>query len=88
MDILIFAAGLGDLKTDLMDDWLAPLFIIVVAVFSIVFLKDRAWMKLLGFVGIAAVVGMLMFGSETLFGKDGAATTLATNTASDIARDD
>ena len=81
----VFAAGLEGLKNTILDQWLAPAFVIFVAVLAIKFLKDRQWMQLLGFVGIAAVVGLLMFGSEGLFGKDGSATSVAKDAATQVA---
>lgn len=67
----IFADGLTGLKDTAMNDWITPLFIVGVAVFAIIFIKDRKWMQLIGFVGIAAIVGGLVFGGDSLFGSDG-----------------
>lgn len=65
------AAGLSELWNDVLKNWIGPVFIAAVAVFAIVFVKDRAWMKLIGFVGIAAIVGVLVFAGESLFGSGG-----------------
>lgn len=80
MDILNYlvefqAAGISDLWTKILADWITPIYLAAVAVFAIIFLKDRAWMKLIGFVGIAAVVGVLVFAGKSLFGGESAGLT-------------
>lgn len=66
----IHAAGIDGLWTTILNDWITPIYLAAVAVFAIIFLKDRAWMKLIGFVGIAAVVGVLVFAGKALFGGE------------------
>lgn len=79
------AAGLTDLWRKVLTNWITPLYIAAVAVFAIIFLKDRAWMKLIGFVGIAAVVGVLVFAGSEIFGnKDKGLTGVAKKAAKDI----
>lgn len=63
--------GLGSLWKDVKSQWLAPLFLAVVAVMAVVFVKNRQWTALISFVGIAVVVAALMFGGASLFGTDG-----------------
>lgn len=85
MTIEIPAAGLVDLWNNVLKGWLTPIYLAAVAVFAIFFLKDRAWMKLLAFVGIAAVVGVLIFAGSEIFGnKDSGLTGVAKNAAKDI----
>lgn len=82
---VIYGAGLSDLWNNVLADWIKPIYLAAVAVFAIVFLKDRAWMKLIGFVGIAAVVGVLVFAGESLFGgKDASLTKVAADKAGEI----
>lgn len=76
--------GLGDLWSTILEDWLTPIYLAAVAVFAIVFLKDRAWMKLISFVGIAAVVGVFVFFGDEIFGDGGSLTGTATDLAGDI----
>lgn len=71
------AGGLSELWNTVLKDWIGPVFFAAVAVFAIVFIKDRAWMKLIGFVGIAAIVGVLVFAGEDLFGSDGSLKSVA-----------
>lgn len=79
------AAGLSDLQSKILTNWIGPLFILGVAVFALVFIKDRAWMKLIAFVGIAAVVGTLIFAGSELFGsKDKGLTKVAKDAANQV----
>lgn len=64
----IVAGGLNQFWNNILKNWITPIFIAMVAVFALFFIKDRAWMKLIGFVGIAAVVGVLVFAGGDLFG--------------------
>jgi hypothetical protein len=90
MDILnnliaIQGAGIADLWNNVLLNWITPLYLAAVAIFAIIFLKDRAWMKLIGFVGIAAVVGVLVFGGKALFGSTSSGLTgVATGAANSI----
>lgn len=77
-------AGLSGLQDTIISDWLGPVFIVAVAAFAIVFIKDRAWMKLIGFVGIAAIVGVLIFAGEAFFGEDGSLKGVAETAGKDI----
>lgn len=77
-------SGLQGLWNKLMTGYVQWIFIGAVAIFSLVFIKDRKWMQLLSFVGIAAIVGVLIFGGEALFGKDKGITKAATSVAKEI----
>ena len=67
----INVVGLNSLYNEVVQKWIGPLMLIAVAVFAIVFIKDRAWMKLISFVGIAAVVAVLIYAGPALFGNNG-----------------
>lgn len=91
MDILNYAVefhaagGINDLWTNILANWITPIYLAAVAVFAIMFLKDRAWMKLIGFVGIAAVVGVLIFAGRALFGSaDSGLTGVAKDAATQV----
>lgn len=71
-------AGLSGLSDYLLNNWLAPLYFIALAVFAIVFLRNTSWTKIVSFIGVAAVVGVLMFAGPVIFGKDGNITKEAT----------
>lgn len=79
------AAGIADLWNNVLVNWITPLYVAAVAIFALMFLKDRAWMKLIGFVGIAAVVGVLVFAGSTMFGgEDTGLTKVAVDAAKEI----
>ena len=64
-------AGLGDLQKTLVSNWIGPAFFIVVAGFAIKFIVSRQFRELAGFLGIAAIVALLIFNAGGLFGTDG-----------------
>lgn len=74
---VIHAQGLSGFTTTVIDNWLGPVFILGIAAFAIMFIKNRQWTQLISFVGIAAVVGVLIFAGASFFGKDGNLTTAA-----------
>ena len=84
LNAALVGAGLGNLWTGLRDNWLGPLFLGAVAIFAIMFIKDRAWTKLIAFVGIAAIVGVLIFAGAQLFGPNGSLTKVAGDVAGQI----
>lgn len=76
----IYAAGGGGLNSlwdTIKSDWLGPIYFAAIACFALVFIKDRAWMKLLTFIGVAAIVGVLIFMGEDFFGNNGQLTKAA-----------
>jgi len=81
---VIPAAGLNELWNSLRSGWVTPIFIAAVAIFAIMFIKDRSWTKLIGFIGIAAIVGVLIFAGPALFGDGGALTGTAEKAAKQI----
>lgn len=76
LNTMVFDLGLANLWDMILKNWLTYIYVGAVAFFAVVFLKDRAWMKLIGFFGIAAVVGILIFGGKALFAGDGSGGTL------------
>ena len=64
--------GLGELKNNLIKDWIGPIYLLVVAVVGILIAKEREFRKLAAFLGIAALVGVLVFAGSQLFGNKGA----------------
>ena len=69
--LLANTAGLGTLQKTLVSNWIGPAFFIVVAGFAIKFIVSRQFRELAGFLGIAAVVALLIFNAGGLFGTDG-----------------
>ena len=75
---LFFAEGLMTLYEKFVDNWLGPIYLITVAIFSVVFLKDR---KLFSFIAIATIVAILIFFTKTFFSKEGKITTAVKSAA-------
>lgn len=82
--IIEMNGGLNGFWNNILKNWITPIFLAAVAIFAIVFIKDRAWMKLIGFIGIAAVVGVLVFAGSTFFGPNGSLTGVAEDAASEV----
>lgn len=70
-NVLILAQGLTGVRDVLVNDWVGPGYVIAIGVVSLLFIKDRAWMKLFSFLGIAAVVAIPIFLGGELFSEDG-----------------
>lgn len=84
MSLLVLGAGLSELYSTLVNDWLGPAYLITLAVFAIMFLKDREFRKLLSYVAIATIVAVLIFAGNALFGSNGSITRAAKNTATKV----
>lgn len=82
--VQIYGTGLSELQNTALNNWIQPIFLVAIAVFAIIFIKDRAWMKLIGFIGIAAVVAIPVFMGETFFGSDGKLSGVAEGAANQI----
>ena len=81
---LVNAVALSSLYNTVIQQWVGPLVLAGIAVFAVIFLKDRAWMKLVSFVGIAAVVALLVYGGPILFGSGGTLTNTAKGIATEV----
>lgn len=78
------ASGLNGIVNELKDNWLAPVFILIVAGVSIMFLVQRELRKLAVFLVIAMLVGVLLFFGEAIFGKNGNLTNWGKKQATSI----
>lgn len=76
--------GLNGLWENVRDNWMGPIFFAAVAFYAFTFLKDRAWMKLVTFLGIAAIVGVLLFAGDSILGKDSGLQKNVKDLAEDI----
>lgn len=63
------AAGLQSAWETIRDNWLGYILFGLIAFGAIKFIMERAWMKLIAFIGIAMVVSVLVFQGDTFFGK-------------------
>lgn len=72
---LFFAEGLMTLYEKFVENWLGPIYLITVAIFSVVFLKDRKFRELFSFIAIATIVAVLIFFTKEFFSKKGKITS-------------
>lgn len=80
MDLLLFLAsdpGLNRVQTNLVSNWIGPALFIVVGAIAIKFIISRQFRELAGFLGIAAVVALIIFNTDRLFGQRGIFTKIA-----------
>lgn len=82
--MVLNANGLSKITKDLLDNWIAPVFIVVVAAVALTFLFKREFRNLATFLIIAAVVGAMIFFGDMLFGKNGTFSKLAKDSAQTI----
>lgn len=75
-DSLILGAGLQSLYNGVLNNWLKPAFLIMVAVGAFMFIRSQQLTKLVLFLVVCAVVGVLIFFGDGLFGKDGAVSKM------------
>ena len=80
MNLLSFLAadpGLQNVQTNLISNWIGPAFFIVVGALALKFIISRQFRELAGFLGIAAVVALIVFNTDRLFGQNGIFTKIA-----------
>lgn len=63
--------GLAGVQNNLVSNWVGPAFLIVVAVIAVKFVVSRQFRELAGFLAIAAIVALLVFNADSLFGSEG-----------------
>lgn len=78
------ASGITTLMNQLLDGWIGPAFIFIVAAVSLTFLFKRQFRELATFAIIAAIAGAMIFFGMELFGKSGTFSTLAKDGAQTI----
>ena len=81
---LFLLSGLNGLVETLTQNWLGPVFLIMVAGFSLAFLKNREFRGLIVFAIVAIIVALFIFMPGKLFGKDGKLTKQADNVVDSI----
>ena len=84
---LFLGAGLSSLWDSIKDNWIAPLFFAAVAVGAFMFIKSQQITKLIMFLVVAAIVGVLIFFGSDMFGEGGALSNVFKNTADKVAKD-
>lgn len=66
--------NLNNLVNGLINNWIGPAFILIVAVVGLTLAWKRKFNELAMFAGVAAVAALLIFFGPMLFGKDGILT--------------
>ena len=84
---LVLGAGLNDLWKSVRDNWIQPVFLAAVAVGAFMFIKSQQITKLIMFLVVAAIVGVLIFFGDKLFGSDGALKNMFGSTAKKVGDD-
>ena len=69
--------GLNGLVKVLTENWIGPVFLIMVAGFALAFLKNREFRALIVFAIIAIIVALFIFMPDKIFGKKGKLTNQA-----------
>ena len=67
----LILAGLDTLRSTLVQQWIGPAALLVIAALSIKFLIDRNFRMLASFVIIGAIVAVLIYGTDLFFGQNG-----------------
>lgn len=67
----LILAGLDTLRSTLVQQWIGPVALLVIAALSIKFLIDRNFRMLASFVIIGAIVAVLIYGTDLFFGQNG-----------------
>lgn len=78
------AQGLSGVYSQVVNNWIGPLFLILVAGVSITFIMRREFRQLISFLVIAVIVALLVFAGEAFFGSGGSLTNVAKREAQQI----
>ena len=81
---LPLGAGLEGLSKTLVDQWIGPIYIVIVAVVAITLLLKKEIRGLVAFLIVAIICGLLVYFGKDLFGSSGKLTGAAKKAAGDI----
>lgn len=82
--VLVPGAGLEGIRNTLVNSWLGPLALIIIAVVAIILLWQRKIMAFAGFALVATLATMLIFMGGDFFGSDGTLTTTGKDLTSKV----
>ena len=75
LDTLIIGAassnGLNGLWNGILQNWITPVYLAAIAIGAFMFIRSQQLTKLIMFLVVAAIVGVLIFGGRALFGDKG-----------------
>lgn len=66
-------AGLQGTSSMIIKNFIGPVFILLIAVFGLLSLKDRKWASAFSLFGLAAVLSLVVFNADKIFGSGGVA---------------
>lgn len=75
--LIVFVGGFSALQSALIQDWIGPIFLTVIAAFSINFIIKRQVRELAAFAAIGAIAAVMIYGTGTIFGENGLLTNIA-----------
>lgn len=81
---LPLGAGLSGLSDKLVNDWIGPIYIVLVAVVAITLLMKKEIRALVAFLVVAVICGLLVYFGKDLFGSSGRLTKSAKDAAGSI----
>lgn len=79
------SSGLSNIWENILRDWIRPVFLCAVAVGAFMFIKSQKITQLILFLVVAAIVGLLIFAGNDLFGPGGTFKNMFKNTADHVA---
>lgn len=71
LDTLIIGAGLMELWNGILANCITPVYLAAIAIGAFMFIRSQQLTKLILFMVVAAIVGVLIFGGKALFGDGG-----------------
>lgn len=75
--LILLNGGLNPIYLKLVQNWIGPLFLLIIAGLSLKFMISRQFRELAGFLAIGAVVAIMIYGTGSIFGPDGLLTNIA-----------
>lgn len=82
--LLVIGQGLTKLTESFITNWIGPVFIAGVALYSLFLLKDRQFRQASIFAAIAVIVGLFVYFGKDLFGSGGSLTKVGKGLAGEI----
>lgn len=74
--LIIGGTGLQEIWDGVLANWITPVYLAAIAIGAFMFIRSQQLTKLIMFLVVAAIVGVLIFGGSALFGNKGQAGSL------------
>lgn len=75
--LVLLTGGLNPVYMKLVQNWIGPLFLLIIAGLSLKFMISRQFRELAGFLAIGAIVAIMIYGTGNVFGENGLLTNIA-----------